>query len=309
MRRFLAVGFLLHAVLWAVTGCGSGAGASFGGGRKGPGEKDASAEGQGTEAGDGRAAGSGSADGRASGAASSGAEEPADRPGWINGSWLTCSWGGVTATQVEVRCALDPSGADVEWRVVTADGVTSGPFEAGVFVLDAAALPDAIVLISSPATFGEALQPMAAILPGLDESSALAECLRAAGEPRACLEQAGVTSVEAAPAEGVTIGSPTIVDGVSYYLGIEGASCTDVCAGHGGPRSETRSVVGSGGTSQLCVGVSAAWGHTLVYDHYPAAAGLGCHIDPGGEAKRVVEPATDYDSKAPGVSRICACAS
>lgn len=309
MRRFLAVGYLMHSVLWTATGCGSGAGVSFGGGRTGLGGKDASADGKGTGSGDGNAVASEPAEGGASGATSSPTEDSADRPAWINGSWLTCGWGGVTTTQVEIYCALDPSRVDVEWRVVTGDGVTIGPLEAGVFVLEAAAVPDAVVLISSPGGSDSAVYPMAEVLPGFDGSVALAECLRGAGEPRSCLEQAGVTPVEAAPAEVQTIGSPTVVDGVSYYRGIEGASCTDICAGHGGPRSETVSVVGSGGTSQLCVGVSSAWGYTLVYDQYPAAAGLGCHIDPGGEAKRVVEPATDYDAKAPGVSRICACAS
>lgn len=309
MRRILAVGCLMHSMLWTATGCGSGAGVSFGGGPAGLGGKDESAEGSGTRPAEGNAVASESAEGGASGAASSPAEESADRPAWINGSWLTCSWGGVTTTQVEIHCVLEPSRADVEWRVVTGDGATIGPLEAGAFVLEAAAVPDAVVLISSSSGPGSAVYQVAKVLPGFDAGAGLAECLRAAGAPRSCLEQAGVPAVEAAPAEVQTIGSPTIVDGVIYYRGIEGASCTDVCAGHGGARSETVSVVGSGGTSQLCVGVSSAWGYTLVYDQYPAAAGLGCHIDPDGEAKRVLEPATDYDAKAPGVSRICACAS
>lgn len=98
-----------------------------------------------------------------------------------------------------------------------------------------------------------------------------------------------------------------LVDGVCWFLGADGDSCNETCAGVGRSYDDaTRDIAGSGGTNAECEAVQTALGVFAGPIVNFQAAGFGCGLQGGPSSFRDTDPTTS-DRATDGVVRICAC--
>lgn len=99
-----------------------------------------------------------------------------------------------------------------------------------------------------------------------------------------------------------------VVGGACWYLGLDGESCDQTCAAHGGYNSATLSYAGSGGSLANCEEVADAIGMTIgTASDAGCFAGFGCIYDVGANDRRRCSTATTSAAATTGVIRACAC--
>ncbi len=138
--------------------------------------------------------------------------ETADVPVWMNGSYLTCSWLGVTVSgAVSVQCSAyvpnQKSVTNVHWRVFAGASEIAAATGADVtLVVPVKAFVEAVVVADVKGAAAAPTQIAARfvdVLPGFEADGKLSACFASSAGASACLASAGVPvgpSVRAEPA-------------------------------------------------------------------------------------------------------------